>query len=85
MSLKELENITEYIVPRCVTCGCTDYFETNEVNSYIKCTNCGREYFGGKDELLEYNQDEIVATKERLQKVIADKLQKELLKAFKKK
>ncbi len=85
MSLKELDDISEQVVPRCATCGCTDYFETNEDNSYIKCTNCGREYFGGKDELLEYNQDEIEAAKERLQTAIADKLHKELLKSFKKK
>lgn len=82
--MKDFEDITENVVPRCATCGCTDYFETNEDNSYIKCTNCGREYFGSKDELLEYNQEEIEAAKERLQAVVKEKLQKELLKAFKK-
>lgn len=75
----------ETFEPRCATCGHTDYFEVNEDKSYIKCTNCGREYFRGQDELLEYNQEEIVAAKERLQQQLAGLLQKELLKAFKRK
>lgn len=82
--MNDVDDIIENVVPRCATCGCTDYFETNEDNSYIKCTNCGREYFGGKDELLEYNQEEIEAAKERLQAAIAEKLQKEIFKVFKK-
>ena len=82
--MKDFEDITENVVPRCATCGCTDHFETNDDNSYIKCTNCGREYFCGKDELLEYNQEEIETAKERFQAAIKEKLQKELLKAFKK-
>ena len=85
MSIKDLENIQETIVPRCATCGYTDHFEFNEDKTYIKCTNCGREYFGGQDELLEYNKEEIEAVKERLQHQIAGQLQKELLKVFKRK
>lgn len=84
MSIEDLENITEHVVPRCATCGCTDYFECNEDQSYIKCTNCGREYFRGKEELLEYNQEEIEAAQQRLKEQLAPLLQKELLKAFKK-
>lgn len=41
---------------RCNTCAGED-FEFNEDRTYVKCTRCGREYFGGYDELLEYNQD----------------------------
>lgn len=84
MSIKELEKITEQIVPRCATCGCTDCFECNDDQSYIKCTNCGREYFRGKEELLEYNQEEIEAAQQRLKKRVAPLLKKEILITFKK-
>jgi hypothetical protein len=42
---------------RCATCGCDDHFEANEDRSYIKCTFCNREYFGGIEELKELNQE----------------------------
>lgn len=42
--------------PRCNTCGGED-FEFNEDKSFVKCNNCGREYPGGYEELLQYNQD----------------------------
>jgi len=40
----------------CDTCGSDNCFETNEEKTYVKCEACGREYFGGYDELLELNQ-----------------------------
>ena len=40
---------------RCDTCGSNSDFEYNEDKSYIKCVNCGREYYGGIEELKEYN------------------------------
>ncbi|KJF44607.1 ECs_2282 family putative zinc-binding protein [Draconibacterium sediminis] len=43
---------------RCITCGDTK-FEFKEDYSWIKCARCGREYPGGKDELLELNQENI--------------------------
>ena len=36
---------------RCATCGSDEHFEFNEDKSYIKCTMCNREYFGGIEEL----------------------------------
>lgn len=42
---------------RCATCGCEDQFESNEDKSYIECTFCNREYFGGIEELKELNQE----------------------------
>ena len=44
---------------RCVVCAETDFFEFNEDKSYCKCTNCGKEYSGGYDELVSYNQEAI--------------------------
>lgn len=80
----DFENIKGEIIPRCDTCGCQDNFEHNDDYSYIKCTNCGREYFGGKDELLEYNQELIDEAKENLAKQVKAELEKELSRLFKK-
>ena len=44
---------------RYTTCGCEDQFEFNEDKSYIKCTFCNREYFGGIEELKELPTDGI--------------------------
>ena len=48
----------------CATCGCNDHFEFNEAQSYIKCTFCNREYFGGIEELKELNKGLIDEIKE---------------------
>jgi DNA-directed RNA polymerase subunit RPC12/RpoP len=53
------DNYNASIKLRCIVCGTDDCFEHNEDKSYIKCTYCGKEYFGGYDELVEYNQQEI--------------------------
>lgn len=64
---------------RCVTCAGED-FEFNEDKSYIKCTICGREYFGGYNELIEYNQnvqEEVFnQAKEDVEKTIESDLKK---------
>ena len=41
---------------RCIVCGSADAFEYNEDKSYVKCKKCDKEYLGGYDELVEYNQ-----------------------------
>lgn len=51
---------------RCDTCGYTDSFEFNEDKSYIKCNKCGREYLGGYEELLKYNQEPIEQIKAQI-------------------
>jgi len=43
----------------CPTCGSADNFEYNDDKTYIKCTKCNREFFGGLEELKELNQDRI--------------------------
>lgn len=64
---------------RCVTCAGED-FEFNQDQTYIKCNTCGREYFGGYNELLEYNQDvqeEIInQVQEDAEKIIKSELEK---------
>ena len=68
---------------RCATCGCDDHFEFNEDKSYVKCTFCNREYFGGIDELLELNHDAVEDVKEEIGKELQKQLKQQLTKAFK--
>ena len=63
---------------RCVVCGCTDKFDSNHNKTYIKCTNCGKEYLGGYDELVSYNQDQIKEMKKNATQEIKQDIQKEL-------
>ncbi len=76
------DNYNDTVQLRCVVCGVTDKFDSNEDNSYIKCTNCGKEYFGGYNELVEYNQQEInEAVEAKVEEFEAD-LDKELQDMF---
>jgi len=59
-------------------------FEYNNDQTFIKCSNCGREYPGGKDELLEYNSEELEALKEDMVQEVKSALTKELKSIFKK-
>lgn len=68
---------------RCATCGCDDQFESNEDQSYIKCTFCNREYFGGIEELKECNQEAFDEVKDNIQKDVADHIKEQFAKAFK--
>lgn len=86
MSLADkLKSVKVCIQPRCSTCGCNDKFEHNEDLTYIKCNNCGREYFGGKDELLEYNTDVIEEAKQEVMKKTTLIVKEELANTFKNK
>lgn len=67
----------------CVVCGSEDHFDCNEDKSYIKCANCGKEYFGGYDELVSCNQDQIDVVKEIAAEEVENDLQKELNKMLK--
>ena len=68
---------------RCATCGCEDQFESNEDQSYIKCTFCNREYHGGIEELKEYNQEAFDEVKEEIEQDAAAYIQERLARAFK--
>lgn len=67
---------------RCITCAGED-FEFNEDKSYVKCNTCGREYLGGYDELLEYNQDVKDAAFFHAKKYAEDLVKSKFNKAFK--
>ena len=47
--------------PQCAECGCKDQFEHNEDFTFIKCINCGKEYPGGRDELIKLNEEQLKA------------------------
>ena len=46
------KNYNKSIKLHCITCGDDSSFECNDNKSYIKCTKCNREYFGGYYELV---------------------------------
>lgn len=72
------DNYSYSIQLRCIVCGSEDHFDCNEDNSYIKCTNCGKEYFGGYDELVSCNQEQITEIKEIATEEISNDLQREV-------
>lgn len=81
------KNYNKSIRLRCVVCGSDSDFESNEDKTYIKCTKCNREYFGGYDELVELNKglidEEIDKTKDEIKNDVHDELAAMLNKAFK--
>ncbi|BAR51981.1 hypothetical protein TFKS16_1750 [Tannerella forsythia KS16] len=68
---------------RCATCGSDNHFEFNEDKSYIKCTMCNREYFGGIEELKELNVDVFDEVKNQIEEDAKSYIKDELQKAFK--
>jgi len=70
------DNYKKDIQLRCATCGGED-FNFNEDKSYIKCNLCNREYYGGYDELVEFNQENIKEVVEDMKSEVQKDLQKE--------
>lgn len=68
---------------RCITCGDNSSFEFNEDKTYIKCIRCGREYFGGYNELVGVNQKAIDDELETVKKEVFDDLKADINKTFK--
>ena len=71
-------NYSKSIRLRCIVCGSDSDFEYNEERTFIKCTRCNKEYFGGYDELVELNQEMIANNLEELKVEVANDLKKEL-------
>jgi ribosomal protein S27E len=68
---------------RCITCGDTK-FEFKEDYSWIKCVRCGKEYLGGKDELIELNQENIDNAIDENKEEILKEAKKEISEMLKK-
>lgn len=69
---------------RCIVCGDTHSFDYNEDKSYCKCVRCGREYYGGLDEVTMLNEELIHEELEDVGREALNDIEKELNKFFKK-
>ena len=71
---------------KCIVCGNSDFDSTDD-KSHYKCKRCGKEYFGGYDELVKLNErhinNVINETKKEIQKDLEDDLTKIFRNAFK--
>ena len=82
--MKHLKDNYDFSVPlRCIVCGSDDCFEFNDDKSFVKCTQCGKEYPGGYDELVSCNAAFIEEAKEEVLDNIKEDLQKEVHQMFK--
>ncbi len=71
------------IALRCMTCGATYAFETDEETGYITCQKCNRVYRGGEEELIELNEVLIEDEKDQLIEEVTKDVEKEFQKMFK--
>ena len=78
MALKD--EYSKQIALRCMTCGATYAFETDDKTGYIVCRKCNRVYRGGKEELIGLNEALIEDEQEQL----IDEVRKDLEKEFRK-
>lgn len=76
-------NYNKNVQLECATCGGQD-FEFNDDKTYIKCNTCEREYLGGYDELVEYNQRKINQTLEDVKHKVKHDVEQAFKDMFKK-
>lgn len=77
------DNYNRSMQLECTTCGGQD-FEFNDDKSYVKCNTCNREYLGGYDELVEYNQGKINQSLEEIKHEVKNDVEQALKDMFKK-
>lgn len=81
MSLKK--DYSVQIPLRCMTCGATYAFETDDNTGYVTCHKCNRVYRGGEDEIIRLNEALIEDEKEQLIDEVRKDVEKEFQKMFK--
>ena len=81
MALKD--DYSRSIALRCMTCGATYAFETDEKSGYITCRKCNRVYRGGEEELIHLNEVLIADEQDQLVEEVTKDIEKELQKMFK--
>lgn len=81
MALKD--DYSRSIAMRCMTCGATYAFETDDKTGYITCLKCNRVYWGGEEELVRLNEALIVDEQDQLVDEVTKDIGKELQKMFK--
>ena len=82
MALKD--EYSKQISLRCMTCGATYAFETDEKTGYIICHKCNRVYRGGEEELISLNESLIEEEQQELIDEVQNDVEKELQKMFNK-
>ncbi len=81
MALKN--DYSRSVALRCMTCGASYAFETDEKTGYVTCRKCNRVYRGGEEELIRLNEALIEDEKELLVEEVQKDVEKELQKMFK--
>lgn len=81
MALKN--DYSRVVVLRCITCGTTYAFETDDKTGYVKCKKCNRVYRGGEKELIHLNEALIEDEKELLIEEVQKDVEKEIQRMFK--
>lgn len=81
MALKD--DYLRSIALRCMTCGATYAFETDEKTGFVTCHKCNRVYRGGEDELIHLNEALIDDEKEQFEEKVKRDIEKEFQKMFK--
>ena len=81
MALKD--DYSSSIALRCMTCGATYAFETDEKTGYVTCLKCNRVYRGGEEELIQLNEALIANEQELLVEEVKKDVEKEFKKLFK--
>lgn len=80
MALKD--NYHRTVSLRCMTCGATYAFKTDEKTGYITCLKCNRIYRGGEDELVTLNEALIDEEQNMLIEEVQKDIEKEIHKMF---
>lgn len=78
------ENYSKRIKLVCATCGSGDFFNKNEETGVITCEKCNRIYYGGYDEIVELNQQNIGAEIDQIKQEVRQDLVKDINSMFKK-
>lgn len=79
---KKMENKKITVALVCATCGGAD-FDFNEDKTYVRCETCNREYLGGYDELVEFNQAKIDTAMEQTKEQVAEEVKEAVTKSLK--
>lgn len=81
--MAQKDDYSRSIALRCMTCGGTYAFETDEKTGYITCRKCNRVYRGGEEELVRLNEALIADEQEQLVEEVTKDIEDELQKIFK--
>jgi len=67
---------------KCISCGDSSFI-FNEDKTWVRCTRCEKEYPGGYNELVQFNQEDINQGIQETKNEMAKDLKETILKASK--